>query len=222
MELTAFLHALQTRRVVTTETHRDVAFSGLDQSLRELDQMVRINGHAELPEFHLAAACWATEELHAVWLALPHPAPESGAPPAPRLTPCALDRAAPSTHYSVDLTMRHLRHLWQQTQGIASAAPLLDALRAMATAWPLSSVGIKGLSDEEIAAMDATPVLANAGLRRMYVDRILRLRDETRTRDPAVAAAVATGIEEHRDFARSVLAVHDDLIKPRTRKEPKE
>jgi hypothetical protein len=85
------------------------------------------------------------------------------------------------------------------------------ALRRFACAWPLSSVGIADLGPLDD---DAVAVIAgDEGLRRLYVDRILRHDDAVRVQDPRIARAVAAAVGEHREFARSVLAVHEALLR---------
>jgi hypothetical protein len=85
------------------------------------------------------------------------------------------------------------------------------ALRRFACAWPLSSVGIADLGPLDD---DAVAVIAgDEGLRRLYVDRILRHDDAKRVEDPRIARAVAAAVGEHREFARSVLAVHEALLR---------
>jgi hypothetical protein len=182
---------------------------GLVAALQQLDEIVRIDGPSDLPELDLDAAVWGVARLHAACVLLAHRDHGVEVIEQQMLAACPSAWSAPATHYSVDLSLRHLPDVWRLARGMAPADPLLAALRGLGARWPLSSVGLPQLGD-----VDSQPVLANAGLRRMYVDRILRREDKERAQDPAVAAAVEAGLGEHREFARSVLAVHDELTRP--------
>lgn len=196
MDLGQFLLRLQ---------RRDAAAPPADIAavLQASDEVVRIDAPC-LPPLDLAAAIWAAQQLQSAcrWLV----AGDIGAEPTPSPA-CPGDRAAAATHYSVDLVLRHLPALLSQAAADAIAADRQTPLRRLARAWPLSSVGIAGLGP-----VDVGPLLACDGLRRLYVDRILRRGDRERAGDPAVAPVLAAVVEEHRAFARGVLAVHDAAV----------
>src|SRR6185503_2575435 len=47
--------------------------------------------------------------------------------------------------WSADLTLRHLPKLFQLARHLSNADPLLQQMKQIAAAWPLSSVGVAGL-----------------------------------------------------------------------------
>tara|TARA_R110002072_G_scaffold228234_14_gene385492 strand:- start:40153 stop:40797 length:645 start_codon:yes stop_codon:yes gene_type:complete len=212
MELVAFLSALQSRtlpaipRAVGNSPVSEPNDRNLADALRNLDQAVRLDRPEDLPELDLAAAAWATEQLHALWSSLG----EASDVAASRETHCPSDTSQSATHFSVDLVMRHLPFLAARADSLAANDARRQVVRRLAASWPLSSVGIDGVD-----AIDATPLLAHDGLRRTYAERILRRRDASRQQDDNVQLAVDAVIKEHRAFATEVLAVHDELIKQR-------
>ena len=208
MNYATFLSRIHAPERLAVGPHFDLATDGLPQALQQLDEMVRIDGPTELPDYDPAAGAWGVARLHAACVLLAHRDLDAAAIEQHLSVACPHSLQEPATHYSVDLAMRHLPDLWRLARSSSMVPPLAKALRRLAASWPLSSVGI-----EQLGPVEDSPLLANAGLRRMYVERILRRQDRERTQNPAVPAAVEVGINEHRDFARSVLAVHDQLIR---------
>lgn len=211
MELAAFLTDLQ-RHSLPTEcrspgTAPTVPAMELAQvALRQLDEAVRLDRPEELPELDMDAAIWATQQLLALWIALMDPNDPRVAP-----TPtCPSDMQQPATHFSVDLVFRHLPYVTGRADSLQANDTHRQTLRELAETWPLSSVGIDGITPTGVATL-----LAHDGLRRTYVERILRRRDASRQQDENVRRAVAAIMAEHRAFATEVLAVHDRLIKQR-------
>lgn len=178
----------------------DLASDGLEVALRELDKQTRFDGPAGLPDFDPIAAAWGVARLHAACVLFVHRDYEPDVLTAQLLAefPASLD--APESHYSVDLALRHLPDIWGLARGVAPGDPLMAAMRRLGAQWPLSSVGLTRLGP-----VDATPLLANAGLRRLYVDRILQRAGQERAEDPDVAAALEAAIGNHRELARAVL-----------------
>src|SRR5690606_16508121 len=66
MEWTSFLQAIAAGRLPVAMTCQQEDDVGLEQALRRADEMVRIDGKSNLPEFDAAAACWAAEQLRAL------------------------------------------------------------------------------------------------------------------------------------------------------------
>lgn len=179
--------------------------------LADVDEVIRIDGPAGLPPFDAVAARWAAERLYAACSLFVHRDLGAADVEAQFTLPCPSDRGLAATHLAVDLTFRHLGELLAQARGVAPGDPLVVALRRFACAWPLSSVGMADLGPLDD---DAVAVIAgDEGLRRLYVDRILRHDDAVRVQDPRIARAVAAAVGEHREFARSVLAVHEALLR---------
>ncbi|MGK0202359.1 MAG: hypothetical protein ACI9S9_001426 [Planctomycetota bacterium] len=211
MELAAFLSELQ-RHSLPTEcqpataqaTDRDLEL--LHGALRKLDEAVRLDRPEELPELDVHAAVWATQQMHELWIALTA-ASDARTVPTPA---CPSDMQRPSTHFSVDLVLRHLPYLAGRADSLTANDARRQAIRELAATWPLSSVGIDG-----VTATSVTTLLLHDGLRRTYAERILRRRDDSRQQEPNVRRAVEEVMVEHRAFATEVLAVHDELTKQR-------
>ena len=81
---------------------------------------------------------------------------------------------AASAHYSADLTLRFLPELTRLARCAAADDPLVGALRQLAAAWPLSSVGMPEIEPEPKAI---ETLLSDASLLRLYVDRIVERKD---------------------------------------------
>ncbi|MEO6594704.1 MAG: hypothetical protein ABIP94_08115 [Planctomycetota bacterium] len=208
MDLGQFLLSLQGAGRVQVARDAMPQPGAVDQVLRDFDAAVRIDGPADLPALELAPAVWAAERLFAACALFAHRDLGVDAVTQRLGVPCPARPDSPSAHYSADLALRHLPDLCQLARGVAPDDPLLVRLRQLAQQWPLSSVGMVGLG-----SVDAGPVLAHPALTRVYVDRILRCNDQSRTSDPRVVRAIEAAIGEHRQFAEGVLAVHDQLCR---------
>lgn len=82
---------------------------------------------------------------------------------------------SPNIHYSVDLVFRYLPDITKFAGSAAEQDPLLDHLYGWARQWPLSSVGMSEIDKVEIDCF-----ADDASLLRLYVDRVIATRDETR------------------------------------------
>ena len=111
-------------------------------------------------------------------------------------------------HYSVDVVFRHLPDLLKFATSAAENDPLVEHLRHWTRQWPLSSVGVPDVSDITIYE-----IASNAGLLRLYVDRIIATRDASRLNDCAVRDAVQSALGLYPDLAPelSVLLRDDDM-----------
>ena len=85
--------------------------------------------------------------------------------------------------------------------------PLVAGLTQLARDWPLSSVGVAGISTAEI---EIGAFFHHPSLRQLYVDRIIEKADATRLDDPMVLEAVREAVGD-----LSHLAPRLDLEKPR-------
>jgi hypothetical protein len=102
---------------------------------------------------------------------------------------------AASRHWSVDAVFRFLPDLVRHASTGSPGDPLVVRLRQWAAEWPLSSVGIAGVTpqrEDEIAL--------HAGFLQCYVDRILNRKDWSRLAHPAVRAAVDRSLGGHRSL----------------------
>jgi hypothetical protein len=100
-------------------------------------------------------------------------------PPAP----------AASRHYSVDVVFRLLPDLWGLARAVSERDPLMNHLRTLATAWPLSSVGVPN-----VVECDVSVIRGHASLLRMYADRVIAWQDVSRLDDPRVRATIREAI----------------------------
>ncbi|MFO1007295.1 MAG: hypothetical protein U0929_15145 [Planctomycetaceae bacterium] len=94
-----------------------------------------------------------------------------------------------SMAYSVDVVFRYLPDLFRIVKGMNPDDPLLAVLRRWGERWPLSSVGIVGLSEINIE-----PILTNRCLSLMYVDRIVEAEATDRLDHPQVRELVREAI----------------------------
>lgn len=205
MDSARFLHTLH---VDPTDAAAEPDQPSLADALRAMDTAVRLDRPEELPRLDLQSAEWATRRLHAICLALQQEH-ENGAH-LEEQAECPGSAEDPATHFSVDLALRHLRVVFARASTLADDDQQRLALLRLAHDWPLSSVGMS-----EVTEVNAAVILSHDGLRRTYVERILRLRDEHRRRDEDTQRAVAAVMAEHMVFATEVLAVHDAIIQPR-------
>ena len=156
------------------------------------------------PAVHLAAAEWALTGLYRacqflVYRELPE---EQLRADLGRACPAAAD---PGVCYSVDLSFRFLPEVYRLTRAANANDPLLDGLRNWANTWPLSSVGISGLTPGPLDSF-----LCDACLRMIYVDRILACQDQSRLSDPRVADAVRAGLGGFRELSPTIY----DAVQP--------
>jgi len=104
-----------------------------------------------------------------------------------------------SVHYSADVTLRFLPDLVRMARGASGDDPLLGLLDGVARRFPLSSVGIPGVTPESIE-----PIVGHPGLLRLYVDRILAAADDARLADGRVADAARLALGDHDELCPAV------------------
>jgi hypothetical protein len=115
----------------------------------------------------------------------------------------------PSQHYSVDLIFRFLPDLLRLAKSAAEGDPLCDCLRRWAGEWPLSSVGIAGVNPADIS-----PVCEDAGMLRLYVDRVIARRDTSRLNDLRVRSAVRAALGLFVELAPPIAAALNSYDDP--------
>lgn len=97
-----------------------------------------------------------------------------------------------SAAYSADLVLRFLPELESMVRAVASEDVLVVELGRLAESWPLSSVGVGGVTVRDLA-----PILNDPCLRWLYCDRIVLKSATDRLSNPAVLAALAEAVGEH-------------------------
>jgi hypothetical protein len=193
--LALFLHSLaNTGRAVVSPGPSNTDDSDAVPLLEQIDAAARAEYALELPAFSEAAALWAARLFHQLCRFVA--CREIGE--AEIKATCAIqcpESRSPETDWSVDLTMRHLRQLFQMAKHLSNADPLLEQMNLVAVAWPLSSVGIPALEGLRLDTF-----LAHPALRRIYADRIIAVGDTSRLGD-----------EQLNDFLHGDLGVHRNL-----------
>lgn len=92
-------------------------------------------------------------------------------------------KRGPAAHYAVDLVFRFLPDLSRMTAAADPRDVLLTALKQWGEQWPLSSVGMDRVDPSQL---DLEPILSDASLAILYVDRVVAARDRSRAGDPRV------------------------------------
>ncbi|HEX5219618.1 MAG TPA: hypothetical protein VFZ59_08625 [Verrucomicrobiae bacterium] len=166
--------------------------------LRQIDRIAREELALEPPGLSLDAALWAA------WLAY-HLCQftvcrDIGAERVAAICQeaCPTPRS-PETDWSVDLTLRHLPRLFQLARHLSEGDPLVQHLRQIASAWPLSSVGVAGLADLAIESFIGHPAL-----RRLYLDRIVAAEDISRLNDSRVSDSLRVDLGIHHELAPTI------------------
>jgi hypothetical protein len=156
----------------------------LDEAVRELDRLARAELAFDAPPLAPAAGEWALLLLYRACQALVYREIEPDAVKDALSRPCPV-AASPEVCYSVDLAFRFMPELTGLARGIAENDPLVAGLLALAKAWPLSSVGVKGVGDVTLQ-----PFIRHPALKRLYADRVIEKADVSRLCDPAAREAV--------------------------------
>lgn len=163
--------------------------------LEQCERDVRADHPGDPPSFHAAAALWGAERFYrAAQLTVFRDAGadvvEAAFADAPPQTPAA------EQHYAMDLTWRYLPDLLRLARTASQADPLVGALERFAAQWPLSSVGLPGVTPVSLEGVVDHPSLWQA-----YLDRIVARKDASRLEDPRVKQALREGLGLHAQLA---------------------
>ncbi len=179
MDLAVFLAQIQDSGELPFTSPEPLAFQRTSsvELLESMDERRRLEMAHTPPEFRPDCALWSARLTaricqHLVYREIPAERIEAD------FQESCPEEPGPAQTYSVDLVLHWLPELLRRASRIASADPLVSQLQRLAWDWPLSSVGI-GLDVKE-STPDLTPILENASLRQLYVDRILETADDTR------------------------------------------
>ena len=184
-----FLRALrESGEIVVSVEPPPVLDAVAEQALREHEEAFRAELAPGVPPLAVDAAYWGAKKLYQSCQLLTL----RDAPPSVADT-TLLDRYhgphGAEAEYSVDLTLAYLPSLVHLAERVAPDDPVLDAIRQLASEWPLSSVGIAG-----IEAPTGLVFWENRCLQKLYVDRVIAASDVSRLEDPLVAAAVRAAL----------------------------
>ncbi|HVW35773.1 MAG TPA: hypothetical protein VHB99_00660 [Pirellulales bacterium] len=148
-----------------------------------------------IPPLAQAAARWAAEQFYRACQFTVNRDAGAEKIAAALAAPCPSAPAA-SRHVSVDQVFRFLPDLYRLAHAASPDDPLCERLGNWAAEWPLSSVGIANVNPRNI-----DDVLDHAGLRTLYVDRIIARRDRSRLSEPRVRQAVLAAVGNYRELA---------------------
>jgi hypothetical protein len=105
----------------------------------------------------------------------------------------------PETDWSADLLFRHLPALIRLSQQLSNGDPLVQELKKLAAAWPLSSIGVSDLTGLNLNTFIGHPTLG-----RLYADRIVGASDTSRLGDPRVDDLLRADIGIHGELAPEI------------------
>jgi hypothetical protein len=202
--VTEFLHELfETGRVrVAEETATPAELAGVDELLLAFDGQCRRELAGEPPRLDLPAARWAAASFYRACQYVAHRHLGVAKMRATLTTECpGAKQPSAAVHYAVDLTFRYLPDLTRLARTTSEGDPLLVCLHDWARQWPLSSVGVM-----DIVPDDAAPILNDACLLSLYVDRVIERRDLPRLSDPRVADAARQALGLFPELAPEVAA----------------
>ena len=177
------------------------------QMLHEIERVHRLGCAGRVPDFSPDHALWAVAWLFRAcrclisrhvsaayvqdYLALPWPCESSAS------------QHDASAHYSVDLVLRFVPDLIRMGRGLAEDDPLLVVVLATCRAWPLSSVSVAGA---QVDADALEIVLADEGLRRMYVERAMLSSDAARLEEARCHIEALAAVGACRQLVSPVVA----------------
>jgi MoxR-vWA-beta-propeller ternary system domain bpX4 len=164
-------------------------------ALVELNERAQAELAGRGPGFSSEAALWAANLLYQICQFVVCREIGEAQMAAAFAVECPISRG-PATDWSVDLLLRHLPSLFRLSRQLSNGDPLIEELKKIAAAWPLSSVGISDLSDLQLDTFMDNPALA-----RLYADRIVAAGDLSRLGDARVDDLLRTDIGIHHDLA---------------------
>lgn len=168
--------------------------------LRQLDEFARNELALETPEFSAEAALWAARLCyHLCQFTVCRDIGEEQVKTALGV-PCPEARR-PETDWAADLTLRHLPKLFQLARHLSQADALVQNMKQIAAAWPLSSAGIPGLENQQLESFVEHPAL-----RRLYADRIVAAGDASRLNDPRIESMLRADLGIHHELAPALAA----------------
>jgi hypothetical protein len=193
--LASFIEALthDGRVVVSAEPLTSMDESAVSRLL-ELNQRAQSELSGAAPDFSAEAAVWAATLLYQICQFVVCRDIGEAQIAAAFALECPAPRG-PSTDWSADLTLRHLPALFRLTRHLSNGDPLVQELKTLAAAWPLSSVGVPDLPPPNLDSFASHPALA-----RLYADRIIAAGEASRLGNALID-----------DLLRADLGIHHHL-----------
>jgi hypothetical protein len=170
-----------------------------EETLRRMDAGARQCLGENAPAFDMAAASWAAVQFFQACQFLLCRDVSADVVRQMLARPCPSPHGA-SADYSVDIIFRFLPDLFELSQRLAPRDALVDALKAWACEWPLSSVGIPRATPGQPAPRAPGGFADSPALGRLYADRVAACSDMERMDDPRI-----------RDILRADIGMHGDL-----------
>ena len=197
--MAAFLTELfESGRVVIASDSVPDFDSEADALLVSAERISALNFAGSAPRFSLRTAQSASRILYCACQFLVCRAIEAKDIKTALTERCA-EPHSPEIDYSADLLFQFLPDIIGMTKAVASGDPLLEQLLVLAREWPLSSVGVA-----ELGKVDVSAFIGHAGLRQVYVDRIIAREDLGRLGEWAVDAVVEEAIGAYPELCTPV------------------
>ncbi|MEK7467730.1 MAG: hypothetical protein AAB074_09985 [Planctomycetota bacterium] len=202
MSLPAFLNSLREQGRARVALPRPVAPQELAEALgvlRAMDGDARSEAPPNAPVLQESAALWAAGVVYGASQALLFRELDAEVVKKLVATPAPATHDAAAAAWSADLALHVLPDLVGLARGVSEGDPLVESLLALCRAWPLSSVGVRGIEGVAPGIAGEHPALL-----RMYADRILERRDLSRLADPRVREAVREALGAHPELCSEV------------------
>lgn len=167
-------------------------------ALVELNERAQAELAGRAPGFSSEAALWAANLLYQICQFIVCREIGEAQVAAAFAKECPVPRG-PDSDWSVDLLLRHLPSLFRLSRQLSNGDPLIEELKKLASAWPLSSVGIPDLAELHLDTFKNEPALA-----RLYADRIVAAGDTSRLGDSQVDDILRTDIGMHHELAPEI------------------
>ncbi len=187
-------------RVVVSQEPLAAVDDGVLSRLIDLNQRAHSELSGEAPDFSPESAVWAATLLYQICQFIVCRDIGEAHIAAAFATQCPVPRE-PATDWSADLTLRHVPMLFRLTRHLSNGDPLVEALKNLAAAWPLSSVGIPDLPPSDPDSFINHPVLV-----RLYADRIIAAADISRLGNPVIDDLLRADLGIHHNLAPELAA----------------
>jgi MoxR-vWA-beta-propeller ternary system domain bpX4 len=152
------------------------------------------------PAFDPEVAVWGAAVLYRICQCLVYREINVSQAVPEQMTPQVGPRTA-AVHYSGDLVLRFLPDAWRLARALAPEDPLVLYLQRLAVVWPLSSIGISGLT-----GISVSEICQDRALLTLYLDRVVERNDLERLGDPLVADAMRAALGMFPELAPQVAA----------------
>jgi hypothetical protein len=196
--LASFVHALTNDGRIVVSSEPIAADESALSELVELNQRAQSELAGDAPGFSSETALWAANLLYQICQFVVCRDIGEGQIAAAFANECPTARG-PETDWSADLLFRHLPALLRLAQQLSNGDPLVQELKKVAAAWPLSSVGVPDLADLNLDTFIHQPALA-----RLYADRIVADGDTSRLGDSRVDDLLRADLGVHRELAPEI------------------